>query len=222
MPFDFSTPPNENPAPTYAQVEPFNTPQAGAPSISPTPFDLSADAAPPSAPHVGLNGQPIADQGFIMPESPSPFVDPGGFQPAPFDPTSAFGAPNPMLPVPISADPNEGLRLRIWEAIAPVLTEIVQELRRSLDYYRGRAADTHIDAILLVGGTARLKNLAPFLEREIGIPTTVADSLLGMQVTSKQHSPEHLNEISSLFPISIGLGARDLLPGAVSRGKKRR
>jgi len=76
--------------------------------------------------------------------------------------------------------------------------------------------------MLLVGGSAKLRNLAPFLESELGVPTRVADLLQNIQVTAKSFSQQTLEEVASLFPISIGLGARDLIAVPTAGGKKRR
>ena len=177
----------------------------------------------------GAEEQPVASPTFGQPEyfTPAPFEAPG--QPAP-DPFAAptQPAPDPNLPVPAgtvssAGDPyRDQLRINVFNAMAPILAEISQELRRSLDYYRGRSQDAQIHEILLVGGTARLKNLAPFLEQELGIPTRIADPLQNVQVTSKNYTREHLEEVASLFPISIGLGARELIfvPAAAKKKKK--
>jgi len=152
---------------------------------------------------------------------------------------SATTATAPPLPValPTAQPPLRAMtisvgdlrcRLGIAVALAPPVASAAlpvawaQELRRSLDYYRGRSQDAQIHEILLVGGTARLKNLAPFLEQELGIPTRIADPLQNVQVTSKNYTREHLEEVASLFPISIGLGARELIfvPAAAKKKKK--
>lgn len=194
MPFDFATP--------GAEEQPVASPTFGQPEFfTPAPFETPGQPAP----------EPFAAPGQ---QAPEPFA-------APTQPT-----PEPDLPVPANAAPadpyREQLRINVFNAMAPVLAEIAQELRRSLDYYRGRSQDAQIHELLLIGGTARLKNLAPFLEQELGIPTRVADPLQNVQVTSRNYTREHLEEVASLFPISIGLGARELIfvPTAAKKKKK--
>ncbi len=216
MPFDFSTPGDEAPLP-----EPSGplTPEAG---FAPTPFDLSGDA--PAAPSFMTPQETEAPAPSPF-GTPAPFDTTNQFAPAPapdFNPD--FGAPAPNLPVPTqtSGDPaREAMRIQVFNAIAPVLAELVQELRRSVDFYRGRSIDPTIHEMLLVGGSAKLPNLAPFLEAELGIPTRVANPLQNVQVSTKNYSMGHLDDIASLFPVSIGLGARDLVsaPAAKKRGK---
>jgi type IV pilus assembly protein PilM len=235
---DFSAPP----------PSPFDTPPTGAtfpPQGPPTgsgsspsgrmPFDFSApgDAPPPSVMPVDLTGQPVdatptpfgtppQDQGFGAPPAPAPdFMQAGnppdhGFSNAPPPPVNNLPAPSS------GSDPaRDALRMQVFSAIAPVLAEISQELRRSLDYYRGRTADAQVHEVLLVGGSAKLKNLAQFLEMELGVPTRIADSLQNVQITAKNLSAPYMQEISTVFPISIGLGVRDLIAGpAPVKGKK--
>ena len=200
-------------------VEPSNSPSGR------MPFDFATPGAE----------EPVASPTFGQPEfytpEPAPFETPGqpahAYEAAP-DPFAVPTQPAPGSDLPIAVgnaptDPyRDQLRINVFNAMAPVLAEISQEMRRSLDYYRGRAQDAQIHEILLVGGTARLKNLAPFLEQELGIPTRVADTLQNVQVTARNYSREHLEEVSSLFPISIGLGARELIfvPTAAKKKKK--
>ena len=79
-----------------------------------------------------------------------------------------------MSNLPVTApvgDPNrEALRINVFNAIAPVLAELVQEIRRSMDYYRTKTGDAPIHEILLVGGSANLKNLDAFLQEQLGHP----------------------------------------------------
>ena len=200
-------------------------PPAAEPSNSPSgrmPFDFMTP---------GAEEQPVASPTFGHPDfftpAPTPVETPGqpaqSFQAAP-DPFTA-PAPASDLPIPASAAPSDPyrdqLRINVFNAMDPILAEISQELRRSLDYYRGRSQDAQINEILLIGGTARLKGIAPFLEQELGIPTRVADPLQNVQVTSRNYTREHLEEVASLFPISIGLGARELIFVPTAKKKKK-
>ncbi len=195
------------------------------------------DFSPPPA-----AAEPVPDRPSDSGRMPFDFSTPGESHaaPLPFEPTepnsgsleqeSPFGMsgspeaaalPTPNLPAVSAIEPNtDAMRMQVFSAIAPVLAELVQELRRSIDYYCGKSVDSHIHELLIVGGTARLKGIAQYLEVEVGIPARVADPLANIQVTSKNFSGQHLHDISAMFPISIGLGARDLIAGPVSTGKK--
>ena len=225
MPFDFSTPGDE------AAPEPA--------ASAPMPFDLSGEAPAPEASPSFMTASPTIEA-EPEPEPRSPFGTPA---PSPFDVTNQFASasapdfnpnaydPNAAspygqnLPVPApashSGDPaRDAMRIQVFNAIAPVLAELVQEIRRSIDFYRGRSIDPTIHEMLLTGGTAKIPNLAAFLEAELGIPTRVANPLQSVQISTKNYSQGHLDDIAPMFPVSIGLGARDLVVGPVrKRGK---
>jgi type IV pilus assembly protein PilM len=201
---DFTVPAGN---PFGAPTDPFASPSSGGPM--PFEFSTPGDVAPQPS------GAPLE-------------AAPGFGAPAP-----EFGAPAPEfgaapapenLPAPAgSGDPvRDALRIQVFSAMAPVLAELAQEVRRSLDYYRGRAGDAYVNEILLVGGTAKLKGLAKFLESELGIPTRVADVLHNVQVSAKSVSAQYAQDLAPVFPISVGLGLRDLVtdPNA-SKGKSK-
>jgi type IV pilus assembly protein PilM len=129
------------------------------------------------------------------------------------------GAP-PFIP-PSGADASLGmpggtggvnenaLRDQVFEAIAPVLGELATELRRSLDYYRSRAQGRSVDRLILTGGSAALKNFAPFLQSELQVPVEVADPLRGLSVSSRNYDPSYLQTIAPMFAVAVGLAARN-------------
>jgi type IV pilus assembly protein PilM len=201
---DFMPPPVEvGPTSSPSGRMPFDF-QASPDAPPPTPFDFNSGATPdPST---------AADPGFFMPpDAAAPQPDPGA-------------QPGADLPIPASTGDaaRDALRIQVFNAIAPLLAELVQELRRSFDYYRTKSGDAPIHEILLVGGTAKLKQLAPFLEAELGIPTRVANPLQGVQVTSKNFSHEYLEDIASLFSVSLGLAAYDLVGVPAGGAKKKK
>lgn len=130
------------------------------------------------------------------------------------------------VPVPAPAVQHDPTTLQVFSAMAPVLGELLTELRRSLEYYRGRTSDGQIDEILLCGGSARLKGLAEFLSSELQIPARVANPLQYVSVNARNFSREYLEELSPSLAVAIGLAARDMVAGPApagggKRGKKR-
>lgn len=190
------------------------------------PFDFSTPGTeqpsqPMGAPaQMDLSGQPApTNSGLVESDSGSlPAADHGFFTPPP------VSHPVQNLPAHIPGDTaGDALKGQIFNALSQVLVELSQELRRSLDYYRSKSADAPVHEILLVGGTAKLRNMAPYLEVELGnIPTRVADPMQNLTVVSKRYPADQLAEIASLFPVSIGLAARDLIDIPNPKGKKRR
>ena len=203
---DFSVPAG-NPFATATDPFAAPSPPTGS-SASPSgrmPFDFSTPGEAPPEP----TGMPM--------EMATEFTQPA--------PAAAPDFPPHNLPAQTnSGDPaRDALKSQIFAAMAPVLAELAQEIRRSLDYYRGRTSDGHVHELLLVGGSAKLKNLAQFLEMELGVTTRVVETLPNVQVTAKSMPPQYAHDVAKLFPISIGLGARDLIadPSAGKSKKKK-
>jgi type IV pilus assembly protein PilM len=175
-------------APSSRRRGPFEEDPAGA-------FELGAEG--PQFDNVDRT-QPMASALLDLAKPAAP-GDGLPFQPATDAGFSAAGA----------GGDEQGLRNQVFEAVAPVLGELATELRRSLDYYRSRAQGRSVDRVLLIGGTATLGNLGPFLQRELQVPVLVADPLAGLEVTAKHYDPQFLSLIAPTFTIALGLAARD-------------
>jgi type IV pilus assembly protein PilM len=197
--------PFDAPAPMVEhEPEPAPEPQAAA---ADSPFDLS-NWSPGSAtpgftdtldgPMFDLGGDEAAGP------APAPAFDLSD-EPETASAIDATAAPAPSAPL----DPGD-LRTRVGDAIAPVLVDLVSQLRLSLDYYRTRYQNQP-EAILLSGGTARLPNLDKFLTNELGVPVVVADPFGNVTVTSQRFPAQYMSELSPLFTVSIGLAVRDML-----------
>lgn len=165
----------------------FYTPTLGgaAPTISPgMPF-----AGSESAPIPGLGAVPEGEE--APPETPpSPFETPA--------------APEPELPAAQPA--TDARKVQVFQAIYPLLEELISEIRRSVEYFRSRHTDVEIRQILLCGGGAVIPNLDQFIATSIGIPTAIANPLRGVQLNVKRHGPEYVAAHAHLLAVAIGMG----------------
>jgi len=135
-------------------------------------------------------------------------------------PTAPVEPATPDVPAPVPAvDPTKA---QVFAAIAPTLGELLTELKRSMEYYRGRSVDGQIDEVLLCGGTAKLKGLDKFLTDELGIPTRVADPFQYVTLASRNFSGDYLADVSPSFAVAVGLGARDMVATAATAGGGRK
>lgn len=73
-------------------------------------------------------------------------------------------------------------RGKIFEALVPALVDLVQQIKRCLEYYRSHASHEHlgpdnteISKILFCGGGANLKGLAELLTLELKIPVELGN-----------------------------------------------
>ncbi len=109
----------------------------------------------------------------------------------------------------LPADEKE-IREEVFEAMLPILGDIVNELRRSFEYVRSRAEELQIERLIVSGGGALIRDIDKFFSRELGVPTEVGDPLKGMKLNPRL-SPAYLREISPLLSVAIGSAIRDFV-----------
>jgi type IV pilus assembly protein PilM len=228
---DMFTTPAEGGAPADPAASPFGAPAPGAESASPfaalagptpgaNPFDPGAGEATATAPEATAtsthpDGSPFG--------GPSPFESggslfggaPGADPFAPVDDLGAlggFGSPAPAAPTgaPAAMTEEEYLRTQISDAIMPVLHEMVTELRRSLDFYRNRAAGMGAQQVVVCGGTAKLPGLSEFLTINLETPVIVGNPLQYLSIGAKADAA-YLQDVGPFFSVSVGLAARELM-----------
>jgi type IV pilus assembly protein PilM len=109
-------------------------------------------------------------------------------------PGATAPANNTPVPAPVT-DP-------IFNAIAAVLDEFVAEIRRSVDYFRSRGGD--LDVILLCGGGAKMRGLANYVGRSLGLACDTYDPLRRLNVNARKLPPAFTQEHSAEFAVAVG------------------
>ena len=169
----------------------------------------------------GLGGMPLMDfdlssgEDDIPMSATSPHIDLSGpAEPLPGDFSS--------VPAPVVPDAGAGEEAEeeidtghltdeaIFDAMAPVLNDLIAEIRRSIEYYTSRF-QSQPDKIFLCGGTSRLRDLDKLLQAELGIPVELANPLQDIVKYSKSLDQDYLEEIATVFPVGVGLAIRDLI-----------
>jgi type IV pilus assembly protein PilM len=102
--------------------------------------------------------------------------------------------------------PEDPTVARVAEAIAPVIGDILTEVRRSVEFFHSRATGQQIRKAVLVGGTARLPNLPALFADELGLPVELGDVLVGMPGA---HVPP---EAGPVIAAAVGLALRGAEP----------
>jgi type IV pilus assembly protein PilM len=166
------------------------TPSAPAP---PADGDVTF-LAPPSEGEPDRGGRPIFDLGA---ESLSL-----GDRPAPPPEESHL----PTLHTPGAGTPQR----QVYDAILPVMADLVSEVRRSIDYYANKYPDSRVNKILLFGGSAMIPNFADFLANEVGVVVLVGNPFARLEVDRKVSS-ELVERQACFMPIVVGLAIRDML-----------
>jgi type IV pilus assembly protein PilM len=190
--------------PTVAEPAPVSPPEPeGEPHAEPV-FDLSAELEDVPA---RRQPAPVPEQIFDLAQAPQPAAEAAPSAPAqPSTPTPTEPRPAPSIQLSTQA-----LARKVYEAMLPALSELVTEIRRSLEYYRSRYPDSTVDRILLFGGTAKLEHLAPFISNEIGIRVDLADPFAHLDFLPPFYTRQYLDEVACLVPIAVGLAIRDVL-----------
>ncbi|WP_333870604.1 type IV pilus assembly protein PilM [Desulforamulus putei] len=83
-------------------------------------------------------------------------------------------------------------------------SELVTEIRRSLDFYRLQERDVSIEQMIITGGGSKLDGLAQILELELGLPVLVGYPSLKPGVGKVQ-------ELHPKFTMAFGLALREVL-----------
>lgn len=188
-PFGVTEPQEETAASPFGIASPFGTEDSEEETAA-SPFSAAAneeEAAPnPFAPAADAEGE----DGFDL---------------------SAFGA-SELVPAAGEAGVTSTEELtprQVFDIIREPLSDLVTEIKRSLDYFRGRSSDAAIDVVVLSGGTARLPNLDQLLSSELSLPVTVANPFEAVPVQSTHYPEEYVRQIAPLFAVSVGLGLRE-------------
>jgi len=179
------------------------------------PFADDSGAAPFATPGLDATQQitPAADP--ASPFQPAPDftqqadpMAPTAFEPthdpfataAPIEPPVAAPAPHDAYAMPVATvDPEVE---KLYQIIAPVLEEFVAEVRRSVDYFRSRGGD--INKIVLAGGGAKLKGLAEFLSRSLGLECDPYDCFHKINLNSKKIAPGYAEDLRQDFVVAVG------------------
>ncbi len=196
----------------------FSTDAFTSPSPDPaaSPFDAAATAAPnpfetPATASSSLAG-PVPQGNAFDPGifGDAPATDPFGAANDPFGMGAApmAGMGSPMAPAAMSEE--DYLKTQISDAIMPILSELVTELRRSLDFYRNRANGLGAQQVIVSGGTAKLPGITGFLSANLEVPVVIGNPLQFLAVGPKTDA-NYLQDVGPIFPVSVGLAMRELM-----------
>jgi len=106
----------------------------------------------------------------------------------------------------------EKIKGKTFEALIPGLVDLVQQIKRYLDYYQAHCSSFDLPSeigkvkkIILSGGGANLAGLSDFLELEIGIPVEIGNPWINIGET--KNFPK---EKSLAFTTAIGLAQQGI------------
>ncbi len=91
------------------------------------------------------------------------------------------------------------------EAIGGVLQRMVSEIMRSFAYFRSLPGGGQVNRVVLCGGGACLRNIIPYLQRQLGIEVRIAQPLAGLAIAPPAQQAGEAPEQSSVV---LGLALR--------------
>lgn len=93
------------------------------------------------------------------------------------------------------------------EVLMPFKEAVVQQVSRSLQFFFAAGQYSHVDYILLAGGTASVVGLDQLVQQKIGTPTVLANPFANMTLSSKVNAGALASDAPALM-IACGLAMR--------------
>jgi len=109
----------------------------------------------------------------------------------------------------------------LFEALIPALTDLIQQIKKYLNYYRTHTSHEHlptngkeVEKILLCGGGANLKGLPEFLSLRLKLPVELGNPWINILPESQKEVPTLPFKKSLSYTTALGLALRGI------RGRK--
>lgn len=94
------------------------------------------------------------------------------------------------------------------QVIRGVLINIVNEVKRSIQFFENQPNGKPVQRVAVGGGMAMMKNLDRYLSQELGLPVEVIDPLRNIGIASSTVDKNRLDRVRHMLGVSIGLGLR--------------
>ncbi len=129
----------------------------------------------------------------------------------------------------LKIDPNEAEKIKIkyslsdekeknkiFQAITPILNELVMQIEKYLEFYQEHSSHEHLppngklEKILLCGGGANLKGLTDFLSQKLKITVEEGKPLINFPLKKNNKIPAFISKKLLSFTTAIGLALKDI------------
>lgn len=101
-------------------------------------------------------------------------------------------------------DQGEG---KIAKSLAPVMEIVINEINKTVNYFKANLQESTPEQIFIVGDGAKLLGLAEFMSTRLGIKTTISDPMSKIEVSGKLKND--IQQISTVgFSVAVGLGMK--------------
>ena len=93
-------------------------------------------------------------------------------------------------------------------AMQEVTDNLVQEVRRSIDFFSATFADERVQKIYITGGVSLTKNIVNSLSDGLGVDVEILDPFSRMNVNEKDFDLEYVKSVAPFFSVAAGLATR--------------
>ena len=95
------------------------------------------------------------------------------------------------------------------EVVGQALQRLSAEIQRSFAYFRSLPGGGQVNRVVISGGGARLRNLAPFLQRTLGMDVRPVQPLKGLTISAAAEAVKQCPEQASVV---LGMALRTCVP----------
>ncbi|CAG1020639.1 pilus assembly protein PilM [Methylomonas sp. LL1] len=95
----------------------------------------------------------------------------------------------------------------IPDVLEPFKRAMLQQIARSLQFFVSSSANRGVDALILAGGCASIPGLDKLVERDLGIPSYIANPFINMALSNRV-KPQSLSNDTPAMMIACGLALR--------------
>ncbi len=148
-----------------------------------------------------LKTEPRLDDGFQ--ESPPDASTPG------LSATDTDGAGH-YTGTGTDPDLTGGEHAKFANATRPVISRLIGEIKRSIDFYERQLYERPVERIVLSGGTAGFPGLDQQMADACGVPVEIADPLEALQVNERSPDVQDALNHREKFAVAVGLAARGM------------
>jgi type IV pilus assembly protein PilM len=112
--------------------------------------------------------------------------------------------------------------LEMARIVQTTIDELLREIRRSINYFQSQLTEegvnTNLSEILLVGGSAQMRNIAAYMSARLGIPTRLCDPFSSARIETSPEAEEWLQDQGPSLAAALGLAMKEHMnPVAVGK-----
>lgn len=106
---------------------------------------------------------------------------------------------------------EESTEATAGKVIRNSINNILNEIRRSIQFYENQPKGKPVQKIVLGGGTARLKGLPEYLSQQIGLPVEIINPIRRISIEGRDADSSFIEKNKEILAVGIGLALRKVV-----------